>query len=74
MYPDLIFDLYYMETGEWFAGRLTAKGEHINHEVGEPKMVDEWGNEVEYDDEKDMYKRMDAEEWTEDAYEINPFE
>jgi hypothetical protein len=37
-------------------------------------MVDEWGNEVEYDDEKDMYKRMDAEEWTEDAYEINPFE
>jgi hypothetical protein len=74
MYPDLIFDLYYMETGEWFAGRLTAKGEHINHEIGEPKMVDEWGNEVKYDNEKDMYKRIDAEEWTEDAYEINPFE
>lgn len=67
-----------METGEWFAGRLTAKGEHINHEIGQPKMVDEWGNEVKYDEEKEKYQYVGTDEYIEDedfcAYEENPFE
>lgn len=74
MYPLLTFDLAYMETGEWYAGRTIVKDKFIQEDCGYPKMVDEWGNEVEWDEEKDMYKLLDKEEWTEDAYERNPFE
>jgi hypothetical protein len=73
MYPDLIFDLYFMETGEWFAGRVTAKNEEVNEEYGEPKQVDDDGREVIYDEEKDMYLIVGTEEYTEDTHEINPF-
>lgn len=74
MYPDLIFDLYFMETGEWFAGRVTAKNEDVNEQYGEPMQVDDDGNEVRYDDEQDMYRILGTDEYTEDAHEINPFE
>ncbi len=74
MYPDLIFDLYFMETGEWFAGRVTAKNEDVNEQYGEPMQVDDEGNEVRYDDEQDMYRILGTDEYTEDAHEINPFE
>jgi hypothetical protein len=74
MYPDLIFDLYFMETGEWFAGRVTAHNEEVNEQYGEPMQVDDDGNEVRYDDEKDMYRILSTDEYTEDAHEINPFE
>ena len=73
MYPDLIFDLYFMETGEWFAGRVFAKNEEVNEEYGEPKQVDDDGREVIYDEEKDMYLIVGTEEYTEDTHEINPF-
>jgi hypothetical protein len=74
MYPDLVFDLYFMETGEWFAGRVTAHNEEVNEQYGEPMQVDDDGNEVRYDDEKDMYRILGTDEYTEDAHEINPFE
>ena len=74
MFPDLIFDLYFMETGEWFAGRVTAHNEEVNEQYGEPMQVDDDGNEVRYDDEKDMYRILGTDEYTEDAHEINPFE
>lgn len=73
MYPDLIFDLYFMETGEWFAGRVTAKNEDVNEQYGEPMQVDDNGNEVRYDEEQDMYRILGTDEYTEDAHEINPF-
>jgi hypothetical protein len=73
MYPDLIFDLYFMETGEWFAGRVFAKNEEVNEEYGEPKQVDDDGNEVTYDEEKDMYLIVGTDKYTEDTHEINPF-
>lgn len=73
MYPDLVFDLYFMETGEWFAGRVTAHNEEVNEQYGEPMQVDDDGNEVRYDDEKDMYRILGTDEYTEDAHEINPF-
>jgi len=74
MYPLLTFDLAYMETGEWYAGRTIARNGYVQDDCGYPKMIDEWGNEVEWDDEKDMYKLIGKEEWTEDAFECNPFE
>ena len=74
MYPDLVFDLYFMETGEWFAGRVTAHNEEVNEQYGEPMQVDDDGNEVRYDDKKDMYRILGTDEYTEDAHEINPFE
>ncbi len=74
IYPDLVFDLYFMETGEWFAGRVTAHNEEVNEQYGEPMQVDDDGNEVRYDDEKDMYRILGTDEYTEDAHEINPFE
>ena len=73
MFPDLIFDLYFMETGEWFAGRVFAKGEEVNEQYGEPMQVDDDGNQVRYDEEKDMYRILGTEEYTEDTHEINPF-
>ena len=73
MYPDLVFDLYFMETGEWFAGRVTAHNEEVNEQYGEPMQVDDEGNEVRYDEEKDMYRILGTEEYTEDTHEINPF-
>ena len=73
MFPDLIFDLYFMETGEWFAGRVFAKGEEVNEQYGEPMQVDDDGNEVRYEEEKDMYRILGTEEYTEDTHEINPF-
>lgn len=73
MYPDLIFDLYFMETGEWFAGRVTAKNEDVNEQYGEPMQVDDNGNEVRYEEEQDMYRILGTDEYTEDAHEINPF-
>jgi hypothetical protein len=73
MYPDLIFDLYFMETGEWFAGRVFAKNEEVNEQYGEPKQVDDDGNEVRYDEESDMYRILGTDEYTEDTHEINPF-
>lgn len=73
MFPDLIFDLYFMETGEWFAGRVFAKGEEVNEQYGEPMQVDDDGNEVRYDEEQDMYRILGTDEYTEDAHEINPF-
>ena len=73
MYPDLIFDLYFMETGEWFAGRVTAKNEDVIEQYGEPMQVDDDGKEVIYDEEKDMYLIVGTEEYTEDTHEINPF-
>jgi hypothetical protein len=73
MYPDLIFDLYFMETGEWFAGRVTAKNEDVIEQYGEPMQVDDDGNEVRYDEEKDMYRILGTDEYTEDTHEINPF-
>jgi hypothetical protein len=73
MFPDLIFDLYFMETGEWFAGRVFAKGEEIVEQYGEPRQVDDDGNEVRYDEEKDMYLILGTNEYTEDTHEINPF-
>lgn len=74
MFPKLVFDLYFMETGEWFAGRVMAKNENFDEQYGEPKQVDDEGNEVRYDEEKDMYRILGTNEYTEDAYEINPFE
>ena len=77
MYPLLNFDLYYMETGEWLAGKISANGEDICHLVGSPKRVDEQGNEVKYDDKKDKYQYIKTKEWIEDedfcSYEENPF-
>ena len=73
MLPDLIFDLYFMETGEWFAGRVTAKNEDITEQYGEPMQVDDDGNEVRYEEEKDMYRILGTDEYTEDTHEINPF-
>jgi hypothetical protein len=73
MFPDLIFDLYFMETGEWFAGRVFAKGEEAEEQYGEPMQVDDDGNQVRYDEEKDMYRILGTEEYTEDTHEINPF-
>lgn len=73
MYPDLIFDLYFMETGEWFAGRVTAKNEDVTEQYGEPMQVDDNGNEVRYEEEQDMYRILGTDEYTEDAHEINPF-
>jgi hypothetical protein len=73
MFPDLIFDLYFMETGEWFAGRVFAKGEEVEEQYGEPLQVDDDGNQVRYDEEKDMYRILGTEEYTEDTHEINPF-
>jgi hypothetical protein len=73
MYPDLIFDLYFMETGEWFAGRVFAKNEEVNEQYGEPMQVDDDGNEVRYDEESDMYRILGTDEYTEDTHEINPF-
>ena len=73
MFPDLIFDLYFMETGEWFAGRVTAKNEDITEQYGEPMQVDDDGNEVRYEEEKDMYRILGTDEYTEDTHEINPF-
>ena len=73
MFPDLVFDLYFMETGEWFAGRVTAKNEDVNEQYGEPMQVDDDGNEVRYDEEQDMYRILGTNEFTEDAHEINPF-
>lgn len=74
MFPKLVFDLYFMETGEWFAGRVMAKNENFDEQYGEPKQVDDEGNEVRYDEEKDMYRILGTNEYTENAYEINPFE
>ena len=73
MYPDLIFDLYFMETGEWFAGRVFAKNEEVNEQYGEPMQVDDDGNEVRYDEEQDMYRILGTDKYTEDTHEINPF-
>jgi len=73
MFPDLIFDLYFMETGEWFAGRVTAHNKEIEEQYGEPRQVDDEGNEVRYDEEKDMYRILGTNEYTEDTHEINPF-
>lgn len=73
MYPDLIFDLYFMETGDWYAGRVTAKNEDVNEQYGEPMQVDDNGNEVRYEEEQDMYRILGTDEYTEDAHEINPF-
>ena len=73
MFPDLIFDLYFMETGEWFAGRVTAHNEEVTEQYGEPMQVDDDGNEVRYDEEKDMYRILGTDEYTEDTHEINPF-
>jgi hypothetical protein len=73
MFPDLIFDLYFMETGEWFAGRVTAKNEDITEQYGEPMQVDDDGNEVRYEEEKDMYRILGTDEYTQDTHEINPF-
>jgi hypothetical protein len=77
MYPLLNFDLYYMETGVWIAGKISANGEDICHLVGSPKRVDEQGNEVKYDDKKDKYQYIKTKEWIEDedfcSYEENPF-
>ena len=73
MFPDLIFDLYFMETGEWFAGRVTAKNEDANEQYGYPMQVDDDGNEVRYDEEKDMYRILGTDKYTEDTHEINPF-
>jgi hypothetical protein len=73
MYPNLIFDLYFMETGEWFAGRVFAKGDEVEEQYGEPKQVDDDGNEVRYEEEKDMYRILGTDEYTEDTHEINPF-
>ena len=73
MYPDLIFDLYFMETGEWFAGRVFAKNEEVNEQYGEPMQVDDDGNELRYDEESDMYRILGTDKYTEDTHEINPF-
>lgn len=73
MFPDLIFDLYFMETGEWFAGRVTAHNEEVNEQYGEPMQVNDDGNEVRYEEEKDMYRILGTDEYTEDTHEINPF-
>lgn len=73
LYPDLIFDLYFMETGEWFAGRATAQNEIIEEQYGYPMQVDDDGNEVRYEEEKDMYRILGTDEYTEDVHEINPF-
>lgn len=73
MFPNLIFDLYFMETGEWFAGRVTAHNEEINEQYGEPMQVDDDGNEVRYEEEKDMYRILGTDNYTEDTHEINPF-
>jgi hypothetical protein len=73
MFPDLIFDLYFMETGEWFAGRVFAKGEEVEEQYGEPMQVDDDGNQVRYEEEKDMYRILGTDEYTEDTHEINPF-
>jgi hypothetical protein len=73
MFPDLIFDLYFMETGEWFAGRVTAHNKEVEEQYGEPRQVDDDGNEVRYDEEKDMYRILGTNEYTEDTHEINPF-
>jgi len=73
MFPDLIFDLYFMETGEWFAGRVFVKGEEVEEQYGEPMQVDDDGNEVRYEEEKDMYRILGTDEYTEDTHEINPF-
>jgi hypothetical protein len=73
MFSNLIFDLYFMETGEWFAGRVTAKNEDVTEQYGEPMQVDDNGNEVRYEEEQDMYRILGTDEYTEDAHEINPF-
>lgn len=77
-FPKLKFELTFMETGCFFAGKCVAEGESFNNEYGEPMQTDDSGDEVVYNSEKERYVYVHSGEVIDDENFIpldsNPFE
>ena len=66
IFPELNFELTYMETGVWFAGKCFAQGEDFEHYQGDIQQEDENGEEVKYNSEKGLYEYAESGELIED--------
>lgn len=77
LYPDLHFELQYMETGCSFCGVATCENGEVNDNEGEIEYTDQWGREVYYDSEIERYRYSDDNEVIDDEdfwpVENNPF-
>ena len=66
IFPDLHFELTYMETGIWFAGLCMAEGDYFEDLEREISQTDEEQREVKYDSRKERYVYADDGEVIED--------
>ena len=66
IFPDLHFELTYMETGIWFAGLCIAEGEDFEDLDREISQTDEEQREVTYDSKRERYVYVDDGEVIED--------
>lgn len=72
-FPKLNFKLTYSETGVWFAGVAYSENGEVCEETGEPMWLNDNGDEVEWDSDRDSYVDSNGNLF-DDATEINPFD
>ena len=68
IYPDLQFEMSFMETGCDIAGKCIIEGDCFEYIEGEIVQQDEEGREVKYDSEKDTYVYVDNGNPVEEEY------